>query len=78
MEIESGKILLEKSIQHLDDITSLITFIKEKMDSWRRLKVILIGKKKEVFKRAHIVTQGLRDNSSLSFIYVNLNIQREA
>ena len=50
MEIESGKILLEKSIQHLDDITSLITFIKEKMDSWRRLKVILIGKKKEVFK----------------------------
>ena len=40
----SGKLLLEKSLQNIDDITHLISFIEEKMESWSRLKVILIGK----------------------------------
>ena len=43
LETKSGKLLLEKCIQNLDDITNLITFIEEKMESWSRLKVILIG-----------------------------------
>ena len=32
---------MEKCIQNLDDITNLISFIEEKMESWSRLKVIL-------------------------------------
>ena len=44
LETKSGKLLLEKCIQNLDDITNLISFIEEKMESWSRLKVILIGK----------------------------------
>lgn len=41
---KSGKLLLEKCIENIDDIANLISFIEEKMASWSRLKVVLIGK----------------------------------
>ena len=55
LETKSGKLLLEKCIENLDDITNLISFIQEKMESWSRLKVILIGE--EICISSYLVVQ---------------------
>ena len=39
-----GELLLDKTIQHLDDLTSLISFVEEKLEVFTHLQIILIGK----------------------------------
>lgn len=72
LETKSGKLLLEKCIQNLDDITNLITFIEEKMESWSRLKVILIGEEIYIvlylfvhFQILGDIEEGFHDNGDL-------------
>ena len=39
-----GELLLDKTIKHLDDLTSLISFVEEKLEVFTHLQIILIGK----------------------------------
>ena len=43
MDTKSGAVILDQTIEHLDDLTSLISFVEEKLETYVKLQIILLG-----------------------------------
>merc|ERR1712079_864024 len=42
-DTQSGTVLLERTIEQLDDLTSLISYVEDKLESYSKLQIILLG-----------------------------------
>ena len=43
MDTQSGTVLLERTIEQLDDLTSLISYVEDKLESYSKIQIILLG-----------------------------------
>ena len=64
MDTKSGAVILDQTIEHLDDLTSLISFVEEKLETYVKLQIILLGFTDE----KHVIKDELEEPVIVPFV----------